>query len=194
MLTTAFGTLLCVLAPQGPLVNMAADAVAVRGTTELTVADAFAAARSAAVEHLEARWRERSRRLVVDQRPFWLPAMFAEQAARRWEARQSLGEAMAIVDREDRVREHEFGNSYQTTLWITEDPRHVERGERQLRRELQAAQKRTLVLSGATVGLWAFLAVAIAWIDRLSRGYMTGRLRCIGLLVGAVVPTLAFLL
>ena len=199
MLTTVLATLLCgCCGPQAPMATAVSagnvGAVAVRGTTELSSAEAFETARAAAHEHLQARWRDRAQRLVVDQRPFWWPSMFAEQATRRWEARQSLADAMTIVDREDRVREHEFGRSYQTTLWIAEDPRTVERGERQLRRELQTAQRRTLVLSGATVALWALLAVSIGWIDRLSRGYMTGRLRCIGLLVGTVVPTLAFLL
>ncbi len=38
-----------------------------------------------------------------------------------------------------------------------------------------------------------FLVVALGWIDRLSRGYMTGRLWLAGLLAGVAVPAIAFL-
>lgn len=186
--------------PQAPVAVAAAgfggsvDAVAVAGTTELSAAESFAAARAAAIEHLRARWTERGERHLVDQRPFWLPEFLARQAVSRWLSRQSAESALRIVDRQDRVRDHEFGQSFQTTLWIGEDPRAVARGEGELRRELRVLQKRTLVTAAGTVGFWAVLGVVLSWLDRLSRGYMTGRLRLVGLLLGALVPPLAFLL
>lgn len=170
------------------------QAVAVTGTTELSRAEAFGAARSAAIDHLRARWTERGQRVLAEQRPFWLPVVFARTAVDRWLSRQSFEQVLQIVDREDKVREHDFGQSFQTTLWVAEDPRQVAGRDGQLRRELQQVQRRTLAVSGGTVVFWAVMAFALGWLDRLSRGYMTGRLRLIGLLLGAVVPTLAFLL
>lgn len=170
------------------------DAVAVRGTAELTSAAAYGAARAAAVLHQKAQWRERGDRLVVENRPVWLPKHLADRAVDRWIAMQAEESMLRVVDREDRERDHEFGKSYQTTLWICEDQANVTRGEKALRRELDQTRRRTVVLAGGTVGLWAVLAFAVHWIDRLSRGYMTGRLRVLGLMVGVAVPSLAFLL
>ncbi|MGE3173248.1 MAG: hypothetical protein AB7O97_11540 [Planctomycetota bacterium] len=186
-------------APQAPVVTFAlhgngGDAVAVRGSTELSAAAAYDAARDEALAHVRTRWTERGARLAEQQRPFWLPAVFVDRAVSRWLGQQSLDRHLQIVDREDRVREHEFGRSYQTTLWIRENPEVVAHGERQLRRAIARSGERTLVLGGATAGFWAVLALALGWIDRLSRGYMTGRLRCIGVLLGAAVPAVAFLL
>jgi|RhiMethySRZTD1v2_1073278.scaffolds.fasta_scaffold736083_2 hypothetical protein len=170
------------------------QAVAITGTTELSRAEAFGAAHSAAIDHLRGRWTERGQRVLAEQRPFWLPAVFAQTAVDRWLSHQSFEQVLQIVDREDKVREHDFGQSFQTTLWVAEDPRQVAGSDRQLRRELQQVQRRTLAVSGGTVVFWAVMAFALGWLDRLSRGYMTGRLRLIGLLLGTAVPTLAFLL
>jgi hypothetical protein len=202
MLTTLFATLILasVAAGQSPGGHSrlesqgAVDTVAIRGTTELTSAEAYGSARHVAIDHLEARWRERSERLIAEGRPFWLPEVLCSRAVDRWIARQAGERALCVVDREDREREHEFGKSFQTTLWIAEAPAEVNRGETQLRRELHRTRQQAVVLAGGTVGLWAVLAFAVSWIDRLSRGYMTARLRVLGLLVGVAVPSLAFLL
>lgn len=197
MLATA---LLCTLLAQAPLATAIVtggqipDAVAIRGETELSPVEAFDSARSRAVERLREQWQERGQRLADDRRPFWLPAVFAERTVDRFLADYPLAETMRLVDREDKVREHEFGRSYQTTLWVAEDPQLVRRAEQRLRGELDRTMRRTLATSGGTVVFWAVLAVVLGWIDRLSRGYMTGRLRAIGLLLGAAVPGIAFLL
>src|SRR5262245_28719962 len=115
---------------QSPVANATAaallenrEAIAVTGTTELNLAEAYGAARTAAIEHLRARWAERGQRLMTEQRPFWLPAVFSRMAVDRWLSQQSCEQALQIVDREDKVREHDFGQSFQTTLWVAEDPR-----------------------------------------------------------------------
>lgn len=170
------------------------DAMAVRGDAELTPAEAFESARTRAVEQLRERWQQRGMRLAEDQRPLWLPPLFTERAVRSFLASHPLAESMQLLDREDKVRQHEFGTSYQTTLWVAEDPQSVRRAEHQLRRELDRARQRTLLTSGGTVVFWAVLGLCIGWLDRLSRGYMTCRLRGIGLLLGVAVPAFAFLL
>ncbi|MBK8096679.1 MAG: hypothetical protein IPK26_06200 [Planctomycetes bacterium] len=177
-----------------PAGDPSADAVAIRGDAELTPAAALTSARRKAEELFRQAWTERARRLADGVRPFWLPAVFTRQATDRWLANLPVDRALRIVDREDKRRDHEFGASWQTTLWVVEDARAIEVGERQLRQELRRCERQTLAKSGATIAFWAVLGFAIGWLDRLSRGYMTGRLRLLGLLLGAGVPTLLFLL
>jgi hypothetical protein len=181
------------IVPQEPLPAVMADAVAVRGDAELDPATAFASAKRRAEDHVRGMWSERAERAFTGQRPFWLPELLAQETMRRWLADLPVDQMVRLVDREDRERTHEFGNSYQTTLWVAEDPRGVQQGERQLRRELRDLEKVTAIKYGGVVGSWVLLAMLVAWIDRLSRGYMTGRLRLLGLLCGLAVPAVAFL-
>jgi hypothetical protein len=169
------------------------EAMAIRGDAELSPGEALASARRKAEEQARATWAQRAERLNEALRPFWLPAVFTRQATDRWLADLPIERTLRIVDREDRQREHEFGTSWQTTLWVAEDPRAVEAGERQLRQALRRTEKITLAKSGATVAFWAVLGFALGWLDRLSRGYMTGRLRLLGLLFGSVIPAILFL-
>lgn len=181
------------VAPQEPGATVVADAVVVRGDAELDPAAAFASARRKAEEHVRERWSERAERVIDAQRPFWLPDLIAREAVRRWLADLPVEQIVRCVDRQDREREHEFGNSYQTTLWVAEEPRLVQQGERQLKRELRRLEQTTAIKYGSVVAGWVVLCVLVGWFDRLSRGYMTGRLRLLGLLCGVAFPALAFL-
>lgn len=170
------------------------ETVEVRGTTELSRAEAYAAARNVAVDYIRQRWSERCRRQIEVQRPFWLPPILMQQAADRWLGRMPIESQLEIVSRDDVVRDHEFGQSFQTTLWVAESPDRVAATDRQLRHVLANAERRLAVIAGGTVGLWAVLALVLGWLDRLSRGYMTWRLRLVGIVLGSALPTLAFLL
>jgi hypothetical protein len=184
----------CLLAaPQEPDAVVVADAVVVRGDAELDPAAAFASARRKAEEHVRGLWSERAERAIDAQRPFWMPDLIAREAVRRWLVDLPVEQIVRCVDRQDREREHEFGNSYQTTLWVAEEPRLVQQGERQLKRELRRLEQTTAVKYGSVVAGWVVLFVLVGWFDRLSRGYMTGRLRLLGLLCGVAFPALAFL-
>ncbi|MBM4060054.1 MAG: hypothetical protein FJ265_03010 [Planctomycetes bacterium] len=190
-----FALLLCtglLLAPQQPA--PVHEAVAVRGEAELSQAAAFASAAQRAEAHVRDRWRERAERVIDGQRPFWLPSLLAQEAVRRYLADLPADRLVRYVDRDDRERQHEFGSSWQTTLWVAESPQAVQQQERQLRRELRQLEQTTAIKYGGVVAGWAVLALAIGWFDRLSRGYMTGRLRLLGLLCGAAFPAVAFLL
>lgn len=180
--------------PQEPAGSpgVAVAAVAVRGEAELSPAAAYASAQAKVEEHVRTLWRERAERAVERQRPFWLPQLFADEATRRWLADLSWPQLVQVVDREDRQREHEFGSSWQTTLWVAEDPRQLQRGEQRLRGELHRLERITAIKYGGVAAGWVALVVILAWIDRLSRGYMTGRLRFAGLLAAVAMPTLAF--
>ncbi|MBL9076472.1 MAG: hypothetical protein JNL08_03145 [Planctomycetes bacterium] len=179
-------------APQAPTA-IASAAVAVRGDTELTPAEAFASARRRAEEHLREQWHQRAEVELAARRPFWLPEALAERELQRWLGDLPVADALRLVDREDRQRTHEFGNSYQTTLWVAEEPGSVQRGERQLRQQLRQLERVTAAKFGGVVGSWLLVLVVVAWFDRLTRGYMTGTLRLLGLLTGAAVPAFLFL-
>ena len=181
-------------APQQPVTTSIAEAVVVRGDAELSPADALVSAKRKAEEHVRDLWQDRAEQAFSGRRPFWLPDLLAREAMRRWLAELPIEQMATYVDREDRQREHEFGSSYQTTLWVAEEPRLVANSERLLRRATQQLERVTAVKFGGIVAGWAVLAVVIGWLDRLSRGYMTGRLRLLGLLGGVAFPALAFLL
>jgi hypothetical protein len=179
--------------PQDPPAKPTASAaVAVRGEPELSAAAAFSSAQGKVEDHVRSVWRERAERTVANQRPFWLPTLVTDNAVRRWLADLPVRDMVQVVDREDREREHEFGNSFQTTLWVAEDPRLQQRSEQRLRGELRRLEKSTAYKFGGIAAGWTLLAVALAWIDRLSRGYMTGRLRAVGLLGALAMPAVAF--
>ncbi len=186
---------LCVAAPQQDLsVALQAAAVAVRGEPELSSAEALASARRKVEEQVRSELAERAQRTVEMDRPFWVPEILTREAVRRWLRDVPLGQVVRLVDREDREREHEFGSSYQTTLWIAEEPQQLSAAERQLRRNLRMLERSTAIKYGGTAVVWCLLAVLVGWLDRMSRGYMTGRLRFSGLLAGVAVPAIFFLL
>lgn len=193
MLEALLVTCLAAVAPQGPRAGFA-EAVAVRGEPELTPAAALSSARRKAAEHVLEQWRRRAELALGVERPFWLPEILAEPHVRRWLADLPVDRMVVQVDREDRERVHEFGNSYQTTLWIAEDPRTVDKHESRLRSQLRHLERTVAVRYGGVVAVWVLLGLGIGWLDRLSRGYMTGRLRLLGVLAGTAVPAVAFLL
>ena len=186
-------TCLAFAAPQGPGAALSA-AVAVRGDTGLSPAEAYASANARVEDHVREQWQQRASRLAEQRLPFWVPSLTVEQSLRRWLADLPVTELVDCVDREDRERVHEFGNSYQTTLWVAEDPQASQRSERQLRDELRRVERRTAVRFGGVAAGWLSLAVLIAWLDRLSRGYMSGRLRLLGVCAGVALPAFAILL
>jgi hypothetical protein len=170
------------------------DAFAVTGTPELDSAAAFRAAMNQAEAKVRDAQRERAQLVAAEWRPFWMPPVFVDQVVARWGQAPQRTTGLCIVDRTDQRREHEFGSSYQTTLWVREDPDALARGERELRQQLAQLRLRTLATSGGTVVFWALLTFAVGWLDRLSRGYLTGRLRLLGLVLGSAVPAVAFVL
>ena len=188
MLALLLSTLIACPTPQGPQFSDV-EAVAVRGDTELNPADALASAQMRVDEHVRAVWQDRAERTASRQLPFWMPAMMSENTVRRWLAELPVQGLVSRVDREDRERVHDFGNSYQTTLWIAEDPEMVQRGESRLRAQLRYLERSTAVKAGGVAAGWVFLALLFGWLDRLTRGYMTGRLRTIGVLGGLLMPT-----
>ena len=135
MLALLLSTLIACSAQQEPQISMA-SIVAVRGDTELSPADALASAELRVDEHIRSLWEERAKRAASRQCPFWMPQVLTDKTVRRWLGDLPVQRLIKQVNRDEKERVHEFGNSYQTTLWITEDQEMVERGERRLRAEL----------------------------------------------------------
>ncbi|MFK7742877.1 MAG: hypothetical protein AB8H80_21375 [Planctomycetota bacterium] len=154
----------------------------------------MASAQNKVEDHLRDVWQERAARAAERSQPFWMPSVLVERSVRRWLADLPVARLVDRVDREDKRRAHEFGDSYQTTLWIAEKPGMVERGERMLRRELNDLERRTAYKAGTVAAGWVVLALLLGWVDRLSRGYMTGRLRWIGVCGGLLLPASLFVL
>lgn len=192
MLALLLSTLIACSAQQEPQISMAST-VAVRGDTELSPADAMASAELRVDEHIRSLWQERAKRAASRQSPFWMPQVLTDKTVRRWLGDLPVRRLIKQVNRDEKERVHEFGNSYQTTLWITEDQEMVERSERQLRAELHRLESSTAVKAGGVATGWVFLALLFGWLDRLSRGYMKGRLCAIGVIGGLLVPTALFL-
>ena len=71
-------------------------------------------------------------------------------------------------------------------------PEQVVAIEQALRAAVRGLRHRTLLKAGCVLVGWLGLALLLCWVDRLSRGYMTGRLWAIGLLCSAALPSLLF--
>lgn len=184
----------CLICPAQQEPNLCtSSAVAVRGDTELSPAEALASAKLRVDEHVRSLWVERAKRAATRQQAFWMPDLLLDQAVARWLVDLPVQRLVKQVNRDDRERVHEFGNSYQTTLWIAEDKELVQHGERRLRDELRRFERTTAVKVGGVAAGWVILALLLGWLDRLSRGYMTGRLRAIGILTGVLMPATLFL-
>lgn len=183
------------LLAQGPLAQAAVQvpAAEVRGQVELSAAAALASARTAAEEQIKAAIADRAARLAEARRPFWMPDFLTQECVRKSLDEVDAWRSYQIVDRNDDVREHEFGQSWRTTLWIAEDPRRAAAADHQLRAALRQTERVMLAKLGGTAVFWGVLAFACFWLDRLSRGYMTGRLWLLGLALGSAVPTALFL-
>tara|TARA_R110002072_G_scaffold46591_1_gene128818 strand:- start:66697 stop:67278 length:582 start_codon:yes stop_codon:yes gene_type:complete len=192
MLALLLSTLIACPTQQEPQASMA-SAVEVRGDTELSPADALASAELRVDQHIRSLWEERAKRAAARQSPFWMPQALTDNTVRRWLGDLPMQRLVQQVDRDDKERIHEFGNSYQTTLWIAENKDLVQHGERRLRAELNRLERTTAVKAGGIAAGWVFLALLLGWLDRLSRGYMTGRLRAIGVLGGLLMPAALFL-
>jgi hypothetical protein len=193
MLLTLLSFGLLAQSPAAPAAALQVPAAQVHGQVELSPAAALASAKAAAEEQIRVAMTERAGRIAQARRPFWMPDFLTQDCVRRSLDDVDAWRCFQIVDQKDDVREHEFGPSFQTTLWIAEDPRRTAVAEQQLRASLRRSERLMLTKLGGTAVFWGLLAFTGFWIDRLSRGYMTGRLWLLGLLLGSAVPGVLFL-
>lgn len=171
-----------------------ADGLRVEGTLELSREEAEASALDAARRAHETRLRARGSEIAAQLAPCWLPDIVVRKEIEEWTRRQERASVPEVVHRETSVRQYSYGEAYQTTLWVAGDAAMSRDAEGRLERQIRDAGHLLLSKAGGIAVFWGLLAFVCSWLDRLTRGYMTWRLRLITAGLGLSVPTLVLLL
>jgi len=195
-------TLAATLLAQGPADEMVlagggggrADALVVEGTIELSRAEAETAALQAARDARRDRIRARGEELAAAHAGFWVPSFVVDREVAHWAGRAERDGSLRVLDRDTTVHRYSYGDAYQTTLRVVPDKPTGRGGEKALERRLQDAGRLFLAKCGGIAMFWGLLAFLQSWFDRLSRGYMTWRLRFLALGLGLVVPPIVLLI
>jgi hypothetical protein len=165
----------------------------VRGTVELSEREADAAAWQQLLERVAGDVRSRAARITVNGAPAWLPEFCRDQVVDGWIAGLDLRQCVRITERVREPRDHgSLGWSFRTTLTAEVDDRRLDQALAGLARKLRGAARGFLSKCAGIVGSWLCLAALVAWLDRQSRGYMTGRLRVLAACAGVLVPCVVF--
>ena len=165
-----------------------ADARVVTGTPELQPDLARQVAIDQAVDDFRESRRQRGLAIARERAPHWLPDRVTDKVVQRWLSPQDLRATLEILDRDQRVRDHGFGQSYQASVLVRANPKKCLEAEKVLAWEIDHAAKRLKQGLGLTIAGWVGLAFLVSWLDRLSRGYMTLRLWSLAAIVGLVFP------
>lgn len=187
-ITIAAGLLLQAPQDMKPWVDQGFDpshpgAQVVSGAPELEPAKAWQAVSRKVVAQ-----RAEQKVLAAKEVRSWMPEVLLEPIVLSWARGAAERAEVRILDRDLLVRDHGFGASYQAFLLI-QDGAEVSRPDmRQLQRRIDRAERRILVRGGCTAALWALIALAGFWLDRLTRGYMSGRLTLIAAVLGLCAP------
>lgn len=167
----------------------------VRGTVELSAGEADAAASALLGDRARVLLSERGRSLMAQLAPVWLPEFSREQTLARWLTAIEPEGALRVIDRERAEHDHgHLGTSYRTALIVEADREQLGKHMSRLRRQIPRAADTFALKCAGIAGFWTVLALAISWLDRLSRGYMTWRLRFLGLIAGSAAPALLLFL
>ena len=172
-----------------------ANAYTLSGTTELSAHEAWSSVTQRVVDDQRERLRDLAAKQAEATGSWWLPRCFRERAVQSWAEEQLRRYKPRVLDRELQTREHGgIGRSYQAFLLLEDVDAGTVTRTRGLARSLEREERRFLARCGGTVGLWGLLALVLGWIDRITRGYMTGRLWLIGGLLGLCGPIALVLL
>ena len=169
------------------------SAYAVKGSVELSRAEAW----EALERRIDVEVRDRLESFAIDESENvaapWLPGYFQDRAIAAWVSEQVRQSETRILDSNLVVRpvDDVYQSYHAYALVDMAGPRNV-RLER-LRRRLVVEEEMFLAKIGGALGLWGVLAVLILWLDRLTRGYMTGRLYTLGALLGIGGPIVLLL-
>ena len=166
---------------------------AVEGALELSRGEAEASATDLARDAHRERLRGHGRDLAQRLAPFWLPQLLVRGEVEAWALREERATPIRVVSRETSVRQYSYGKAYQTTLHVADDARGGRSAEAWLERRLEHAARLLLAKCGGIAVFWGLLAFLSSWFDRLTRGYMTWRLRLIAFGLGGIVPALVLL-
>ena len=166
------------------------NSAVVAGSPELSRADAWRSVTRRAVEERQAQLEGLAAARVAEQSASWLPDFVTEQAIREWSGEQMEGFRLRVLDRDLLVRNHGFGQSFQAFLLLEKGTPGVDHGSQSLEHRLASARECFALKCGGVAGWWGLLALLTFWFDRLTRGYMTGRLCVLGSGLGLVAPIL----
>ena len=169
------------------------NAYAVTGSVELSRAEAW----EAVERQIDVERRDRLESVAADEcqnvAPAWLPSFFQDKAVDAWLSEQMRQTDPRVLDSNLVIRPvDDVYQSYQAHVLVDLAGAKNARLDR-LRRRLAVEEEKFLAKIGGTLGLWGVLAVIILWIDRLTRGYMTGRLYTLGALLGIGGPIVLLL-
>ncbi len=171
----------------------APGSMVVSGMPELTRAEASESAYEQAKQELRQHLEEKGAAVVSSATSVWLPAFVERKVLRSWLNRE-LSRAIEVLDEDHIERDHGYSKSYQSRLVIRRDANRLEKSFDRLRHQTARQSEQFLFKCGGTVVFWAVLALVCSWLDRLTRGYMTTRLRFLFSGLGFSLPALAFAL
>lgn len=168
-------------------------AIVVTGTPELGRDEALLTAVARAESLEQQRLQESVELWFREHAPVWLPQFLVDRAARNTRHRLA-SRTPRVLAQDFLTRDFGYGPIHQTALLV--EPARI--APDQLRRTADRQLDWELTLLGykslGILGFWGLLALCGVWLDRLTRGYMTWRLRAIGLLLGGTVPVVTLLL
>lgn len=165
----------------------------VEGAIELTRGDAEASAEREARrihrEELESWGQE----LAASLAPSWLPQILVRGEVQAWAARHERMSPLRISRLETVTHRYSYGKAYQTTAHLGSRDADSRDAEARLERRFRQVGKILLAKCGGIAVFWGLLAFLSSWFDRLTRGYMTWRLRLIAMALGLTGPALVLL-
>lgn len=165
------------------------------GTVEISEAEADRAARSRLVERLAMDLERRASLVVTHAAPGWWPRWASDAVVHEWLAKVDVGALLSEENLQRVEYDHgTLGSSYRSEASASLDENKIARQIAGLR-SLVRGRTRAMITKSLAVGAsWVAVGLGVAWLDRLSRGYMTARLRWLGAAAGLVVAcTLIFL-
>ena len=200
MLSTLCALALSLTAPQTEAVWAAEHSrgpgrtMVVEGELELTRSDAEASALERARDAHRTQLRERADRIASSAIPFWMPQMFAQPTIDRWIGDLERSAPLQVLDSDTEELSYSYGKAFRSSVTVARVHRDgLSKQEARLERRLGEVGKLLLAKCGVTAIVWGLLAFVCSWFDRLTRGYMTGRLRLIALAMGIAVPGILML-
>ena len=169
-------------------------AVTVVGDLELSRADADRAAMRAARDMRRGQLQRVGQELAARHAAFWLPGVLVDGEVDRWVTRTERRSPVSVMSRDTQVFTYSYGEAFRTSLHLEDGPLFDQAAELEMERGVRWLGRLILAKIGGITVFWGLLAFISCWFDRLTRGYMTWRLRGIAAALGVVVPPVVLLI
>ena len=166
------------------------NSAVVAGTPELSRSEAWRSASLRAIEQRQDQLKAFASARLAVAGDSWIPDFVTQQAVRAWSGEQMEGYRLRVLDRDLLVRNHGFGQSFQAFLLLDRGVPGARHGAQALEQCLADARAKFTFQCGGVLGWWGLMALLAFWLDRLTRGYMTGRLFVLGSGLALLAPIL----